>query len=49
MAMLITPRAIGIEAKIAILAILATIVMANGNFSMAMRVIQLKSIKKLDQ
>ena len=46
MAMLITPRAIGIMAKIAIL---ATIVMANGNFSMAMRVIQLKSIKKLDQ
>ena len=42
MAMLITMRAI---AKMATMAIMSNIVMANGNFSRAIRGIQLKSIK----
>ena len=46
MSKLITPRAIAITAKKAILAIMATIVMANVNFSLAVWGIQLKSIKK---
>ena len=49
MAMLMTPMAIAEMAKMAILAIVATIVMVNVNFSMAIRVIQLKSITKLVQ
>ena len=49
MAMLTLSRAIARMAKMAILAIMATIVMANGNFSMAIRGIQLKSMKKLAQ
>ena len=49
MAMLMTPMAIAEMAKIAILAIMATIVMANVNFSMAIMGIQLKSIQKLAQ
>ena len=47
MSKLITPRAIAITAKKAILAIMATIVMANVNFNMAVWGIQLKSIKNL--
>ena len=47
MAMLITPRAIAKIDKMAILAIKATIVMDNENFSMAIRGIQLKSMKKI--
>ena len=46
MAMLIMSRAI---ARMAKMAILALIVMANGNLSMAIRVIQIKSMKKLAQ
>ena len=49
MAMLITPRAIAKMNKIAISAIMATVVMDNGNFSMAIRGIQVKSMKKLAQ
>ena len=45
MAMLMTPMAIAKMAKTAILAIMATIVMANVNLSMAIRGIQLKIIK----
>ena len=45
MAMLITPRNIYKIVKIAILAIIATIVMAIGIFSMAIRIIQFKSMK----
>ena len=45
MAMLMTPMAIAEMTKMAIFAIMATIVMANVNFSMAKRGIQLKSIK----
>ena len=45
MAMLIMPSAIAKMANMAILAIMAIIVMANGNFSMAIRGIQLKSKK----
>ena len=37
LAMLITPRAIAKIVKMAFLALLATIVMVDGNFSMAMR------------
>ena len=43
MAMLITPRAIAKMANMDILAIMATTVMVNGNFSMVIRGIQLKS------
>ena len=43
MAMLITPRAV------ANMAIMATIVMANGKFSMAIRGTQLKNMNKLAQ
>ena len=46
MAMLITPRAIAKMAKMAIFAMMATIVMANGNFSMALRGLQLKSMEE---
>ena len=46
MAVLMTPMAIAEMANMAILAILATIVMPNVNFSMAIRGIQLKNIKK---
>ena len=46
---LITPRAITKMAKMAILAIMATVVMVNGNIIMAIRGIQLKSMKKLGQ
>ena len=49
MTMLLISMAIAKMAKIAILAIMATIVMANVNFSMAIRGIQLKSITKLAQ
>ena len=49
MAMLITPRAIAKMNKIAISAIMATVVMDNGKFSMAIRGIQVKSMKKLAQ
>ena len=42
MAMLMTPMAIARMAKIAIMAIMVTSVMANGKFSMAVRGIQLK-------
>ena len=43
MAMLITPRAIAKMANMDILAIMAITVMVNGNFSMVIRGIQLKS------
>ena len=46
MAMLQTPKGIAEMAKNAILAIMATFVMVNVNFSMAIRGIQLKSINK---
>ena len=49
MAMLMTPMAIAGMTKITILALMATSVMANGNFSMAVRGIQLKGTKKLAQ
>ena len=49
MAMLIAPRTITKLAEMAILAIMATIVMANGNFSMVIRGIQLKSMTKIAQ
>ena len=49
MAMLMTPMAIAGMAKMAIMAIMVTSVMANGNFSMAVRGIQLKGTKKLAQ
>ena len=52
MAMLMMPMAIAETAKmtiIAILAIMATIVMTNFNFSMAIRGIQFKSVQKLAQ
>ena len=49
MAMLMTPMAIARMAKMAISAIMATSVMANGNFSMALRSIQLKGTQKLAQ
>ena len=44
MVMLITPRVIAKMDKIAIFAIMAAIVMANGNLSMAIRGIPLKGI-----
>ena len=47
MAMFMMPTTIPKIANIAILAIMATIVMANGNFSMAIMGIQLKSIQKM--
>ena len=46
MVMLITPRVIAKMDKIAIFAIMAAIVMANGNLSMAIRGISLKGMKK---
>ena len=46
MVMLITPRVIAKMDKIAIFAIMAAIVMANGNLSMAIRGIPLKGMKK---
>ena len=46
MAMLIMSGAIAKMAKMVILTIMATIVMANSNFSLDTRGIQLKSIKK---
>ena len=49
MAMLMTPMAIAEMAKMAILAIMTTIVMANVNFSMAIIGIQVKGITKLAQ
>ena len=49
MAMLITPMAIAKVVKKAILAMMATIVMANGNFIMTIRGIRLKSMKNLAQ
>ena len=49
MAMLMTPRAIAKIVKMAILALMATIVMANGNFIMVIRGIQLQSMNKLAQ
>ena len=49
MAMLMTPMAIAGMAKMAIMAIMVTSVMANGLFSMAVRGIQLKSTTKLAQ
>ena len=45
MAILMTPMAIARMAEITILAIMATSVMANGNFRMAVRGVQLKSKK----
>ena len=45
MAMLVTPMAIAGMAKTAIMAIIVTNVMANGNFSMALRGIHLKGTK----
>ena len=45
MAMLMTTMAMAKMAKMDILAIIATIVMANVYFSMAIRAIKLKSIK----
>ena len=45
MAMLMTTMAISEKDKMAILAIIATIVMANVYFSVAIRAIKLKSIK----
>ena len=47
MAMLMTPMAIAGMAKMAIMAIMVTSVMANGNFSMAVRGIHLKGTQKL--
>ena len=47
MAMLIAPRAIAKMDKMAILAIMATVVTANVNFSMVVRGILLKSMKNL--
>ena len=47
MAMLMTPMTIAKMANMAILAIMATIMMANVNLGMAIRGIQLKSISKL--
>ena len=49
MAMLMTHMAIARMAKMAIMAIMVTILMANGNFSMAVRGIQLKGTQKLAQ
>ena len=49
MAMLVTPMAIAGMAKTAIMAILVTSVMDNGNFSMAVRGIQFQGTKKLAQ
>ena len=49
MAMLMTPKAIAEMAKMAIFEIMATIVMANVNFSMAIIGIQFKSIRQLAQ
>ena len=46
MDILIKPRAIAKTAKMAILAIMATIMRANENFSMAIRGIQLKSMNR---
>ena len=46
MAMLITPMAIAGMAKLAIMAIMVTSVMTNGNFSMVIRGIQLKATQK---
>ena len=46
MAMLMTPMAIAGMAKTAIMAILVTSVMDNGNFSMAVRGIQLQGTTK---
>ena len=46
MAMLMTYMAIAKMAEMAIMAIMVTSVMANGNFSMALRSIQLKGIKQ---
>ena len=47
MAMLMTPMAIAGMAKMAIMAIMVTSVMANGNFSMALWGMQLKGTKKV--
>ena len=47
MAKLMTPMAIAVMAKMAIMAIMVTSVMANGKFSMATRGIQLKGTHKL--
>ena len=47
MAILIMPRALAKIAIIVILAMMATTVMANGNLSMVIRGVQLKSMKKL--
>ena len=49
MAMLMTHMAIAGMAKMAIMAIMVTSVMANGKFSMAVRGIQLKGTQKLAQ
>ena len=49
MAMLIMPKAIARLAKMTILAMMATIVMANGNLSRAASGIKLKNMKKLTQ
>ena len=49
MVILMTPMAIVEMAKMAVLAIIANFVKANGNFSMAKRDIQLKSVRKLAQ
>ena len=49
MDILIKPRAIAKTAKMAILAIMATIMRANENFSITIRGIQLKSMNKLAQ
>ena len=49
MAILVMSRAIARMAKMAISALMATIVMDYGIFSMATRVIHLKSMKKVGQ
>ena len=49
MAMLMTPMAIAGMAKMAIMAIMVTSLMANGKFSMVIRGIELKGTQKLAQ
>ena len=49
MTMFLMPMAIADMAKMAILAIMVTIAMANANFCMDIRGIQLESTKKLAQ